>query len=109
MATNIETGYRYVGGTILSLERRKQGHRSGSSGRAFYAAILEFGWDSFTWETLCECRDVDLKCREAEYIQLLQPEYNVNRPRPVRVKVVKGRLVQEVLVPPGGIYARGFK
>lgn len=61
LATNLRTGLKYVGVTVMDLEKRKARHRSagrpnkkGSYSR-FQSALLEQGWETFAWAVLSIC------------------------------------------------------
>ena len=62
-ATNTINGMVYIGATTQSLARRKNDHKKDAAqmrweGSAFHRAIREHGFDSFTWEVIAECRDL---------------------------------------------------
>jgi hypothetical protein len=56
-ATNIVNGRCYIGQTIKSLDFRKDKHLySLRSYKTYFAnALRKYGWDNFTWDTLCKC------------------------------------------------------
>jgi len=73
-ATNIITGQGYIGQTILTINKRKNTHKrdaSDGSTMLFHQAIRDYGFDSFSWETLCECSSKDeLNKTEEQMIEL---------------------------------------
>lgn len=70
-ATHIETGRRYYGQTIRTLDERKQGHfyavRHGSV-LYFHRALQKYGFEAFEWNVVEECIVDDLNDRETHYI-----------------------------------------
>ena len=49
----------YIGQTIRELRIRKRCHKytsDNNSSSYFHRAIRKYGWDSFEWKVLCECR-----------------------------------------------------
>lgn len=61
MATNMITGEKYIGYTSLSLDKRKNGHKSRSKkvnkNIKFYNSIKKYGWENFTWKIIYESWD----------------------------------------------------
>jgi len=76
-ATNKTTGKAYIGQTTLSLEQRISAHmreaRKGKRSKsAFHNALLKYGLDSFTIETIDICDTIDdLNERETYWIATL--------------------------------------
>ena len=76
-ATNKTTGKAYIGQTTLSLEQRISAHmreaRKGKRSKsAFHNALLKYGLDSFTIETIDRCDTIDdLNERETYWIATL--------------------------------------
>lgn len=73
--TNNINGCIYIGQTTLSLEKRKQRHELESRSKKkktvkFHNALLKYGFDNFTWETIRECdSQEELDYYEKYYIQ----------------------------------------
>jgi group I intron endonuclease len=75
-AVNKINGKTYVGSTIYSLDKRKQGHRysmfHAKNKSMFHKALCKYGWDAFTWSVLCEAKtEIELRELEAKYIKTL--------------------------------------
>ena len=73
-ATNLVNGNIYIGQTIKSLAQRKSAHiydaRNGSS-IYFARALRKYGFESFKWEAIQVCKDIDeLNKQEVYYIAL---------------------------------------
>jgi group I intron endonuclease len=82
LATNMETGEKYVGATILALKRRKQGHahdaKRGKKGGKFLDAVRKYGIDAFDFSVLVECETRDEALRlEQVFIANIKPTYNI--------------------------------
>ena len=72
-ATNIDNGKVYIGQTINSLKSRKSDHfnKADNSTRNnhFCSALRKYGADSFRWQVICICPNIDsLNEREQYYI-----------------------------------------
>ncbi len=70
-ATNKINGKVYIGQTVHSLEGRKVKHieRYHTSFTHFHNALKKYGLDSFRWEVICICPDIDsLNEKEQYYI-----------------------------------------
>ena len=83
-ATNTINNKCYIGQTIHPLNTRKYNHRFKASKPTksyFHRAIHKYGWDSFIWETLCECKNQkELDEMEYHYIKqykMLGDVYNI--------------------------------
>jgi group I intron endonuclease len=65
----------YIGQTTNTIEGRKSDHKKEANGKRsntdFHKAIREFGFDNFTWDTLCECNtNIELDHAETDMIEL---------------------------------------
>lgn len=116
LATNKQNGKRYIGQTIQGMEKRKREHKNcqhKASHRylSLYRAFIEFGFDNFDWEIICQANDkADLDDKEKYYIQCcktMNPEFGYNmtyggeggaQPFTIRQKIsfsLKGRIKSE--------------
>lgn len=70
LITNTINGKRYVGQTTASLEQRWRFHKRLNGCRYLHAAILKYGENNFTIESICEPPTIELMNEfEAEYIR----------------------------------------
>jgi group I intron endonuclease len=81
-ATNKINGLGYCGQTTFTIKGRKSGHKTDAKNGCkmlFHQAIREFGFDNFTWETLCECGSKgELNHIEEEMIKVHHTHYTEN-------------------------------
>ena len=79
VTTHVDSGRRYVGITIQTLERRKSEHESlakrGSKNSRLYDAIRQYGTEAFSWEIVAEGREDVIKLLERTLIN----EWDTNR------------------------------
>jgi hypothetical protein len=78
---NTVTGKSYIGSS-KNVQKRLQAHRSIFRGNYHTNPILQNSWnkygeDSFECKLLCECSPSELTSKEQEYIDAIQPEYNI--------------------------------
>jgi group I intron endonuclease len=80
LATNLTNGKQYVGKTILTLSKRKEGHwKDAKSGRGylFQRALRKYGLEGFSWELLCSTEVLEeLNVKERKYVK----QYNTKSP-----------------------------
>lgn len=79
-ATNTINGKYYIGKTTTTLEKRIKAHKIASSKKkwVFYNAINKYGFDSFKWEVLAECADIEsLNNLEIKLIEENTDGYNI--------------------------------
>ena len=96
MATCRNTGKSYIGQTIQTLNKREIKHVSDSKylkRSAFHAAIVKYGRENFTWETLYHAPEADLNRLETLCIN----RYNTLSPNGYNLREGghNGRLSQE--------------
>jgi len=82
--TNTRNNKVYIGKTTSSLKKRKGQYFSESfktkRNRLINKAIRKHGWDSFSWEILCYCDNLDeLAKKEKEFIKKYKSFYKENK------------------------------
>lgn len=74
-ATNKINGKCYIGQTVKTLNKRIPSHKcdalTRNSSYGFHRALRKYGFDSFTWEILCEC-ETKGEMNEMEYHYIKQ-------------------------------------
>lgn len=75
MAVHKATDKKYIGQTVGSLERRKSEHLCEAKHKRYHAyfhsAIMKYGIESFYWQILYECNNIDdLNRMEKYYVKL---------------------------------------
>jgi len=69
-ATNLINNKVYIGQTINTLDRRKQSHFwsvSSGSDNYFHKALRKHGEESFRWQVICICPNMDSLNNQEEY------------------------------------------
>ncbi len=73
-ATNLINGKVYIGQTIKPLRKRKSNHAydaKNGSNLYFHKALRKYGIDSFTWQVVCICPNMNLLNEQEKYYILL--------------------------------------
>jgi predicted GIY-YIG superfamily endonuclease len=70
-------GKVYIGQTKNTLNQRVAGHKYSAANQKsqsyFHKAIRQYGFESFQWESICECTSKEeLDIKEIEYISLFE-------------------------------------